>query len=111
MNWKGFYIITVLLFCAYSGVVYLVEDESHQEPINSTPVATHSESEVVSPIMEVQCLRPNGEVSDYLVKQVVGNVRFSSSKKLHQEITNTTITTMEGIRYTVAINRCEFRWL
>ena len=86
-------------------------DESYQEPVNSPPVAVHSESEVVSPIMEVQCLRPNGEVRDYLVKRVTGNIRYSHNEKLHQEITNTTITTMEGYRYTIAINRCEFRWL
>ncbi len=107
---KNSVLILLILGLILAGVLML-DDESHQEPINSTPVATHSELEVVSPIMEVRCLRPNGEVRDYLVRQVVGNVRFSSSKRLHQEITNTTITTMEGIHYTVAINRCEFRWL
>ena len=111
MSWKLFWAITVLVLCYIIGSVYLSYDESHQEDINRTPVTTHSELEVVSPIMEVQCLRPNGEVKDYLVKQVAGNIRFSGSKKLYQEITNTTITTMEGYRYTVAINRCEFRWL
>ncbi len=61
--------------------------------------------------MEVQCLRPNGEVKYYLVKDYSASVRYGDDKTLSSSITNITITTMEGYRYTVAINRCEFRWL
>ncbi len=111
MDWKLFWAITILVLCGITRSVYLSYDESHQEPINSIPVTTHSELEVVSPIMEVQCLRPNGEVRDYLVKQVVGDTRYRNNLDIHPEKVSVTFTTMEGIRYTVAINRCEFRWL
>ncbi len=97
--------------CAFLGAYFFYSNESHQEPINPAPASTHSELEVVSPIMEVQCLRPNGEVKDYLVKQVVGDTRYRSNLDIHPEKVSVTFTTMEGYRYTVAINRCEFRWL
>ncbi len=107
---KNSVLILLIVGFILAGVLML-DDESHQEPINPAPVTTHSELEVVSPIMEVQCLRPNGEVKDYLVKQVVGNTRYRSNLDIHPEKISVTFTTMEGIRYTVAINRCEFRWL
>ncbi|CAH9012278.1 hypothetical protein VP424E501_P0036 [Vibrio phage 424E50-1] len=91
--------------------IYLVSDKSYQEPVNPTPVATHSESEVVSPITEVQCLRPNGEVKEYLVKHVVGLARYGNVRKLSHQNVSVTFDTMESFRYTVAIDRCEFRWL